>query len=86
MPSAFLPLKQCQPVNSISRDEQNEQVDIECQNKEQSTPRDGSNKPSEPRFKLIMSSDNGEQDPIAATNHTGESGIAYLTVIAVMYL
>ncbi|KAJ6886192.1 hypothetical protein NC651_026775 [Populus alba x Populus x berolinensis] len=37
MPSAFLPLKQCQPVNSISRDEQNEQVDIECQNKEQST-------------------------------------------------
>jgi len=30
--------------------------------------------------------DNGEQDPSAAANHTGESGIAYLTVIAVMYL
>ncbi|KAJ6979377.1 hypothetical protein NC653_027510 [Populus alba x Populus x berolinensis] len=70
MPSAFLPLKQCQPVNSISRDEQNELVDIECQNKEQSTPRDGSNEPSEPRFKLILSSDNGEQDPSAAANHT----------------
>ncbi|XP_024436739.1 uncharacterized protein LOC7483594 isoform X2 [Populus trichocarpa] len=72
MPSAFLPLKQCQPVNSISRDEQNEQVDIECQNKEQGTPRDGSNEPSEPRFKLIVSSDNdnGEQDPSAAANHT----------------
>ncbi|KAG6735662.1 hypothetical protein POTOM_061690 [Populus tomentosa] len=93
MPSAFLPLKQCQPVNSISRDEQNEQVDIEYKQHHKGAAlkvnhqlhylpddtQDGSNEPSEPRFKLIVSSDNGEQDPSAAANHIGESGIAYLT-------
>ncbi|CAK7350287.1 unnamed protein product [Dovyalis caffra] len=63
MPSAFLPQEQCQSVTI-------EEVDIERQNKKQRTPRDGSIESSEPRFKLISLSDNGEVDPSVAAKHT----------------